>query len=131
MKLFSDKIETGGHILRVNNAINTLQRYLDLLIDSVINAQEGVLQPQAISPVTSMETIIKSVPAFPKDTALAFPLSKNSAHLLLRLCKSQVYIKNGILGYVVLLPFLNRGYFNIYRVIRPFGSNQDPVRRHR
>ena len=115
MKLFKAKIEIGGHILKVNNEMNTLQRYLDLLIESVINAQKGVLQPQVISPVTSMETVIKSVPAFPKDTALPAPLSKDSAQLLLRLCESQVYIKSGILGYVVLLPFVNRGNFNTLR----------------
>jgi hypothetical protein len=122
MNLFSAKIEIEGHILRVNNAINTLQRNLDLLMDSVINAQKGVLQPQVISPVTLMEALIKSVSAFPKDTALPFPLSKDSAHLLLRLCELQVYIKNGILGYIIRLPLVNRG---------PFGSNQVPVHRHR
>jgi len=55
MNLFSAKTEIEGHILRVNNAINTLQRNFDLLIDNVINAQKGLLQPQVISPVTLME----------------------------------------------------------------------------
>jgi hypothetical protein len=103
--------------LRVNNAMNTLQRNLDLLIDSVIKAQKGVLQSQIISLVTLMEALIKSVSAFPKDTALPFPLSKDSAHLFLRLCDLQVYIKNGIIGYVILLTLVNRGNFNIYRLI--------------
>ena len=92
MNLFNAKIEIEGHILRVNSAMSTLQRNLDLLIDSVTNAQKGVLQPQIISPVTLMETLINSVSAFPKDTALPFPLSKDSAHLILRLCDLQVYI---------------------------------------
>jgi hypothetical protein len=43
MNLFSMKIEVERHMLRVNNAINVLQRNLDLLIDSVMNAQKGVL----------------------------------------------------------------------------------------
>lgn len=42
--LFSAKIESEGHILRVNNAMNTLQYNLHLLIDSLLNAQKGVLQ---------------------------------------------------------------------------------------
>jgi len=46
-------------------------------IDSVIHAQKGVLQPQIISPVTLMETLIKSVSAFPKDTTLPVPMSKD------------------------------------------------------
>ena len=60
--------------------LNTLQHNLDLLIESVINAQKGVLQPQVFSSVTLMESLIKSVAAFPKDTALPFPLCKDSAH---------------------------------------------------
>jgi hypothetical protein len=117
VNLFNAKIEIEGHILRVNNAMTALQRSLDLLIDNVINAQKGVLQPQVISPVTLMEALIKGVSVFPKDTALPFPLSKNSAHLLCRVCDLQVYIKDGILGYVILLPLINRGNFNIYRLI--------------
>ena len=117
MSLFSAKIEVEGHILRVNNAMLTLQRNLDLLIDGVIHAQKRVLQPQIISPVTLMETLIKSVSAFPKDTTLPVPMSKDSAHLLFRLSDLQVYIKNVILGYVIVLPLVNRGNFNIYRLI--------------
>jgi hypothetical protein len=40
MNLFSAKIEIEGHIVGVNSAMSTLQRNLDLLIDSVINAQK-------------------------------------------------------------------------------------------
>ena len=40
MNLFSAKIEIEGHIVRVNSAMSTLQCNLDLLIDSVINAQK-------------------------------------------------------------------------------------------
>jgi hypothetical protein len=69
------KIEVGGCILGVNTAIDTLQRNVDLLIDSIINAQKGVLQPQVISPATLMDVLIKSIPAIPKDTALPFPVS--------------------------------------------------------
>jgi hypothetical protein len=57
------------------------------------------------------------VSAFPKDTALAFPLSKDSAHLALRLCDLQVFKKNCIFGNVIQLPLVNRGNFNIYRLI--------------
>jgi hypothetical protein len=117
MNLVSAKIEVEGHILRVNSAISTLQRKLDLLINSVVNAHKGILQPQVISPVTLMESLQRHVPAFPKDTTLPFPLSKDSAHQLTRICEMQVYIKNGILGYVILLPLVNQGNFNIYKLI--------------
>ena len=117
INLVSTKIEVEGHIMRVTNAMNALQRNLDLLIDSVIHAQRGVLQPQVISPAILMETLIKSAPAFPKDVTLPFPMSKDSTHFLIRLCELQVYIKNGILGHLIMLPLVNRGTFDIYKLI--------------
>lgn len=80
MNVIGAKVEVEGYILRVNTAMNALQCNLDLLIDSVINAQKEAL-PQVISPVTLMEVLIKSIPAFPKHTVLPFPLSMNSVHL--------------------------------------------------
>jgi len=64
-----------------------------------------------------MEILIKSVSAFPKDTTPPIPMSKDSAHLLVRLYELQVYIKNGVLGYVILLPLVDRGNFNVYGLI--------------
>lgn len=46
MNLFSANIEIEGHVLRVNNVMNTLQHNLDFLIDIVIKL--GVLQPHVI-----------------------------------------------------------------------------------
>jgi hypothetical protein len=115
--MVSAKIEIEGHILKVTSAMNAVQRNLDLLIDSVVHAQKGMLQPQVISPTTLMESLMRSAQAFPKDTTLPFPLSKDSTHVLFRLCDLQVYIKNGILGYVIQLPLVSRGTFDIYRLI--------------
>jgi hypothetical protein len=107
MSLLSAKFEVEGHFLRVNHAMRTVQRNLDLLIDGVIHTQKEVLQPQIASPVTLMEDQIKSVPALAKDTSLPVPLSKDSVHLFVRLYELQVYINNGILGFVILLPHVN------------------------
>jgi hypothetical protein len=97
--------------------MNAIQRNMDFFIDSVVYAQKGMLLPQINSPTTLMESLMRSAPAFPKDTTLPFPLSKDSTHLLFRLCELQIYIKNGILGYVFLLPLVSRGTFDIYRLI--------------
>jgi hypothetical protein len=51
MNLFSTKIETGGHILTRNDAINMPQHNLDLLADSVVNAQERVISPAELMSV--------------------------------------------------------------------------------
>jgi hypothetical protein len=117
MDIFGAKIEIEGHMLRVNNAINTLQRKSDMLISNVVNAQKGVLQPQVISPRLLMESLTKSISAFPKGTILPFPLSKDSSHLVLRVSRMKVYTKEGILAFVILLPLINRGTFKIYKLI--------------
>jgi hypothetical protein len=117
LNLVSANIEVEGHILRVTIAVNQLQRRLDLLLNSVVQAQKGMLQPQIVSPATLMESLIKSAPAIPKDTTFPFLLSKDSIHLLLRLIELHVYIQDGILGYVILLLLVNRGMFDIYRLI--------------
>jgi len=117
LNLVSAKIEVESHLAKVSRAMHALQRDLDILIDSVTHAHRGILQPQIVSPTTLMDSLIKCSPAFPKDTSLPFPLSKDSSHLLIRMCNLQVYIKNGILGYVILLPLVNRGTFDVYRLI--------------
>ena len=110
-------MEVEEHILRVYNTMTLLQRDLDLLIDSVINAQKGLLQNQVVTPVTLMGVLIKRNSAFPKDTTLPFHLSQDSVDLLFRFGEFKVYIKDGIFGYTILLPLVNRGNFNIYRLI--------------
>jgi len=117
LNLISTKIEVEGHISKVSHAMNASQRNLGLLVDGVINAHTGVLQPQIVSPAALMGSLIKSSQAFPKDTTLTFPMSMDSTHSLLRLCELQVYIKSGILGYVILLPLTNRGTFDVYKLI--------------
>jgi hypothetical protein len=113
INLFSMKIEVEGHMLRVNKVINVLQHNLDLF-DSVMNTQKGVLQHQIIFPDHLNGSLNKECLRFSKIHHFTFPLSKDSAHFILRLCDLQVYLKNGILCYVILLPLVSRDNFNIY-----------------
>ena len=55
--------------------------------------------------------------SFPKDTNLPFPLSKDSAHLISKVCELNVYINKGKLIYVLLLPLINRGTYDVYKLI--------------
>jgi hypothetical protein len=64
-----------------------------------------------------LETLRKSIPSFPKDTLAPFSLSKGSTSLILRICDIHIYIKNGILGYVISIPLVNRGIFAVFRLI--------------
>jgi hypothetical protein len=79
LDLISFKINVEGHIARVNNALNAMQRNLDLMIESILNTQMGILQPQIVSPNLLIETLRKSIPSFPKGTMAPFSLNKDSA----------------------------------------------------
>jgi len=51
MNLFTTEIETGGHILKLNDAINRPQHNLNLLTDSMVNAQKRVISPSELMTV--------------------------------------------------------------------------------
>jgi hypothetical protein len=117
LNLISVRTEVEGHISRASSAMNAAQRKLDLLIDSVLNAKKGILQPQIVSPSALVNALTEGASAFPKDTTLPIPLSKDSAYQLLRLCTLQVYIKQSVLVYVISIPLVNKGDFDIYKPI--------------
>jgi hypothetical protein len=117
LDIINVKIIVEGHIAHVNHAMDAIQRNLNLLIESVLNAQKGILQPQIVSVRSLMETLQKSASKFPKDTMAPFTLSKDSSHLLLKICDVHIYMKDGILSYVISLPLVNRGIFKTYRVL--------------
>ncbi|PNF43795.1 hypothetical protein B7P43_G09756 [Cryptotermes secundus] len=114
----ADKITEESHIARVNEALNTVQRSLHIVIVSIINARKGTLQPQVVPPSLLMDALTRSFPSFPKESMTPFPLSKDSINLLLKICdiRVHVYLSGGILGYVVELPLVNRGNFKILKM---------------
>jgi hypothetical protein len=101
LNILDVKVTTEGHIAQVNNALDAMHRNLDLIIESILNAQKGVLQPQIVSPTLILETLRKSIPSFHKDTLAPFSLSKDSNSLISRICDIHIYIKDGMLGYVI------------------------------
>jgi hypothetical protein len=117
LNLITAKITVEGHIARIREATDMLQRHLDILLQSVISARRGILHPQIVSPKLIMDALIQSMPSFPKDTIPPFPLSKNSMNLIYKVCSMHVYINEGILGYVITFPLVNRGTFKVYRTI--------------
>jgi hypothetical protein len=121
------KIMVESHIAKAKEALETLQRYLDIILNSISQARKGILPPQLVSPKLVMDALIKSMPSFPKDTLPPFPLSKDSTHLLYKVCDVHVYIESSILGYVITLPLIGRGVFKVYKMIPvpiPLGSHK-------
>jgi hypothetical protein len=114
--LLTLKIMVGSHIARILDALNVLQRSLDVLINSITEGQKGVLQPLVVPATLLMIAFIHNSPLFPRGTSLPFPLGKDSVHLLYKVC-DDIYVHCEILGYVVSLPLVSKGSFDILRVI--------------
>jgi hypothetical protein len=103
-----------------------MQKNLDLMIESILNAQKGILQHQIFSPNLLMETLRKSVSVFPKDTMAPFTIKKDSISLISRICDVHIYIKDGILGYVLNLLLFSRGICKVFRLTPlPVGIERD------
>jgi hypothetical protein len=117
VNMVAAKILVESHIARVSEALGTIQRNLDILLQSITNARKGILEPRIISPKLIMDALIQSMPSFPKDTAPPFALSKDSLNLIYRVCAIHVYINNNVLGYVISLPLISRGVFREYKMI--------------
>jgi hypothetical protein len=73
LDLISLKVNVESHIARVNNTLTAVERNLDLITESIVNAQKGILQPQIVSPSLLMETLRKSIQFFPKGTLAPSP----------------------------------------------------------
>jgi hypothetical protein len=97
------------HITQVNNALTLLQRNIDLLLDSVLHAQVGKVQPQIVPPKRLLESLRESRASFPRDTILPFALSADSTSLVYKVCDVQVCIQNCRLSYVVSIPLIDKG----------------------
>ena len=114
--LMEAKFMIEKHITLVNNALTLLQRNVDLLLDSVLHAQAGKVQPQLVPPKLLLTSLRESQASFPRDTILPFTLSTDSTDLVYRVCDMQVYIQNGKLNYVVSIPLIEKGEFKAYHL---------------
>ena len=113
LSIFEAKLMIEKHITQVNNALTTLQRNMDLLLDSVVHVQTGGIQPQIVPPHLLLDSLRESQSFFPHDTVPPFSLSKYYACMVYKLCKTKVYIKNNNLSYVISTPLVNKGEFRV------------------
>jgi hypothetical protein len=105
------------HITQINNALTLLQRNMDLLLDSVVHAQTGGIQPQIVPPHLLLESLQGNQPVFPHDTILPFPLSKDSTSMISKVCETKVYIPNNRPSYVISISLVNKGEFRAYNLV--------------
>ncbi|XP_046382338.1 uncharacterized protein LOC124153285 [Ischnura elegans] len=105
------------HVQQLSQAIGELSYQYNAVIDSLINAQKGVLQPQIISPEEIMTMFDKHKADIPKDLTLPFPQSVAYRSKLLKMLELDVFLSNHVLGYVISIPLSNLVRFNVYHVI--------------
>ena len=116
LRLLSMQV-TVDHIARVLDGLTVVQHHLDIMLHSLVEVQRGVLHPQVVSPLNVITALMRASPYFPPDTSLPFPLSKDSVYLLYKLCEVNVYMWNDTLCYVIKLPLVNKGDYDILRLI--------------
>jgi hypothetical protein len=74
------EITIEDHIFKALDASHAIQRTLDILVDSIADAQKGSLPPRVISPTLLLDTLKSGSPSFSADTTLPFPLGKDYLH---------------------------------------------------
>ena len=105
--------------MQLNRDIDECRRDYEILIDPVVNAQKGVLQPQLITPAQILEQVKISQADIPSDVSLPIPTSATYQHLLLRIVSIYIFLNGHFLVYVIRLPQTNNVFYNLYHVL-PF-----------
>ena len=82
------------------------------MLDSVLHAQAGKVQPQLVPPKLLLEALKESQASFLRDTLLPFTLSPDSKSLVYKLCDVTVYV-----SYVVSVPLIDKGEFKAYYLV--------------
>jgi hypothetical protein len=124
--LLSLKITIEEHIAKTLDALHAIQQALDILVDSIADAQKGVLLPHVALPTLLLDALRNSSPSFPPDTTLPFPLGKDYIHTMYQLCNVHVYVYKERLGYVISVPLVHKRTFSVLKMISiPVHMNQN------
>jgi hypothetical protein len=115
--LLSLKIAIESHIAKALDASHAVQRTLDMLVDYIAETQKGSLLPRVMSPALLLEMLRNSIPSFPVDTTLPFPLGKDYLHSIYQFCDVDVYTYSKRLGYVISVPLVQKRIFTLLRII--------------
>ena len=97
--------------------MNVLQRHLDIILDSLVDAQQGILHPQIIPLRLIFDALVHDSPYCPPETSPLITSSKDSAHLLYRICEVHAYIHDNVLEYLIVLPLVNRRTYDVLPLI--------------
>ena len=124
--LLSLKITIEDHIAKALDASHAIRQMLEVLVDSIADAQKGTLPPCVAPSTLLLNALWNSSPSFPPDTTLPFPLGKDYVHALYKLCNVHVYIYTERLGYVISVLLVHKRKFSVLKMIPiPVPMNQN------
>jgi hypothetical protein len=85
------------HIMQLERAISECKWEYNLLIDSTMNSQKGILQLHIISLAQIVQQMKASRAAIPSELSLPNPLGATYQNLVLHIIDFDVFIKNEFL----------------------------------
>ncbi|XP_049846063.1 uncharacterized protein LOC126298652 [Schistocerca gregaria] len=103
-------------VLQLSAVFGQIEEKYEQMINAIVNAQKGILQPHIINPVQIVK-YLSLIREELKDVKFPVPLTESSGYLLLRIIDLDVFISGSILGYVINIPLINNNNFNLYRVL--------------
>lgn len=109
-------IEMNRHALLLTSLIRDVRQDYEMILDAIISAQKGILQPQIISPAKIIKLVKDGITDMPSDLSLPIPLSVAYGSVLLKLIDYDVFLHDNVLGYVIRLPLTDNVKFNVYNV---------------
>jgi hypothetical protein len=80
------------HAIQLERALMEVREEYDVIIQAVLNAQKGIIQPHILSPVRLMKILKASQNDFPQDLSVPVPLSDAYAYQLINILDIEVYL---------------------------------------
>lgn len=114
---FNIMFKLNQYSITINKVLSDIQFECELVLQAIVNAQKGILQPHIITPNKIFKIIKSDKIDKPKDLSLPFPLSLSYGNLLLKIIDFDVYLNNDILCYIIKLPLTDDTVYNTYKVL--------------
>ena len=105
------------HALQLNRSIDEFRTEDEILIDEVVNSQNGVIQLQLIKTVKILEQVKIRQADMPSNLSLPIPTSATYQRLVLRIVSLDVFLKGHFLVYVIRLPLTNKVIYKLHHVL--------------
>ncbi|XP_068081928.1 uncharacterized protein [Anabrus simplex] len=113
------EIAVNRHLIDTQGFLAQLKDHYEILLNGIMLAQKGVLQPQIISPSDIIRSFSKAQNNFPPGMTLPVELRLAYGYLITRIAEIEVFITKEILGYIVKVPLVDKVKYDLIKVI-PF-----------